>query len=113
MIVFPNLTVNSQAASSIIQPYGSNGTVVGQLNNTAITSLGLICTVSAGASLTYSIQVTGDPVPTANGNWVDHDVITGLTASKVSNIAWPVSGLRLNVTAYSSGSVTLGVVQWP
>ena len=35
------------------------------------------------------------------------------TASATSNISYPVTGIRLNVTSYSSGSVNLGVVQWP
>ena len=76
-------------------------------------ALGLICTVSNGASLTYSVQVTADQIPSANGNWNDHDVLTGKTTSANSNIAYPVSGVRLVVTAYTSGSVNLGVAVWP
>lgn len=76
-------------------------------------ALGLIATVSAGGSLTYSVQVTADQIPSANGNWNDHDILTGLTASANSNIAYPVTGVRLKVTSYVSGSVNLGVAQWP
>jgi hypothetical protein len=76
-------------------------------------SLGLICTVSAGASLTYTVQVTGDPVPSANGNWNNHDTLNGLTTSANDNVAYPITGLRLNVTTFSSGSINLGVVLWP
>lgn len=76
-------------------------------------ALGLIVTLSSGASLTYSVQVTADQVPSANGNWNDHDILTGLTASANSNIAYPVTGVRLHVSAWSSGSANLGVAQWP
>ena len=75
--------------------------------------LGLVCTVSAGASLTYSVQVTADQIPKAGGFWNDHDIIVGQTGSINSNIAFPITGIRLNVTSYSSGSVNLGVAQWP
>jgi hypothetical protein len=76
-------------------------------------SLGLICTVSPGASLTYAVQVTADQVPSANGNWNNHDVVVGQTASVNSNIAYPVTGVRLNVTNYISGSIVLGIATWP
>lgn len=76
-------------------------------------AVGLICTVSSGASLTYSVQVTADQVPSAGGNWNEHDAITGATASMNSNIAYPVTAVRLNVTGYSSGSVNLGIAKWP
>jgi hypothetical protein len=76
-------------------------------------ALGLICTVSSGASLTFSVQVTADPFPSAGGNWNNHDVIVNKTGSVNSNIAYPVTGVRLNVTAYTNGSVNLGVAYWP
>lgn len=76
-------------------------------------ALGLIATVSSGANLIYSVQVTADQVPSATGNWNDHDVLTSLTTSANSNIAYPVTGVRLKVTTYISGTVHLGVAQWP
>lgn len=76
-------------------------------------ALGVICTVSAGASLTYTIEVTGDQVPSATGNWNSHDTLTAQTASANGNVAFPITGIRVNVTSYVSGSVNMGVVQWP
>jgi hypothetical protein len=76
-------------------------------------SLGLVCTVSAGASLTYSVQVTADPIPSVGGNWNNHDIVVNQTASISSNIAYPVTGVRLNVSSYTNGSVNLGVAYWP
>ena len=76
-------------------------------------ALGLGLTFSAGASLTATVQVTADPVPSAGGNWNNHDVLVNQVASANSNIAYPVTGIRLVVTNYSSGFVNLGVAQWP
>lgn len=114
MLAFPNLTLTAIGNSGIVVPYGSLTTPqVGQNNSQGITSLGLIVTVSAGASLTYTVQVTADPNPSAGGNWNAHEVLTNQTVSANSNILYPVSGVRLNVSSYGSGTVTLGVVQWP
>jgi hypothetical protein len=76
-------------------------------------ALGLICTVTPGATLNYSVQVTADPTPSANGFWNNHDILASLTASANSNIAYPVTGVRLNIGSYSSGTVNLGVASWP
>ena len=76
-------------------------------------ALGVICTVSVGGSLTYSVQVTGDQVPSAQGNWNNHDTLVALSTSANGNIAFPVTGVRLNITGYLTGSVNLAVVQWP
>lgn len=110
MSAFAGVTVSSQSASAPIlikmeqHPY---------LGFVPCYSLGLICTVSSGASLTYSVQVTADQVPSASGNWNNHDVLVLQTASANSNIAYPVTAVRVNVTAYSSGSVNLGIAKWP
>jgi hypothetical protein len=79
----------------------------------APSGLGLILTLSAGAVLTYSVQVTADPVPSPNGNWNNHDVLVNQSASANSNIAYPVTGVRVNVTSFTSGNVNLGIAQWP
>lgn len=76
-------------------------------------SLGLICTVSSGANLTYTVQVTGDQVPSASGNWNNHDTLVNLTASANGNVAYPITGIRLSVSNFVSGSINIGVVQWP
>ena len=76
-------------------------------------ALGLILTLSANASLTATAQVTADPVPSAGGYWNNHDIIASVTASTNSNVLYPVTGIRLVVTNYTSGTVNLGVAQWP
>lgn len=75
--------------------------------------------VSLGATVTgtatYTVQYTFDNVfdnayNPATGNWVDHPSLTAQTATKDSNIAYPVSGVRLNVTA-GTGTVRLVITQ--
>ena len=110
MSAYPSVTLNSQTTSApiIIAPPQNLF-----MQSPPSYSLGLICTVSGGASLTYSVQVTADQVPSVNGFWNEHDVITGLTSSINSNIGYPITGVRLVVSVYSNGSVNLGVAQWP
>jgi hypothetical protein len=45
-----------------------------------------------------------DDMPSSSGNWNNHDVLNGLTASANRNIAYPISWQRLNGTNYISGS---------
>lgn len=110
MSAFPGVTVSSISASI---PIVIDMTVPPYLSVAPSYLLGLICTVSAGASLTYSVQVTADQFPSSSGNWNNHDVLVAQTASNISNITYPVTAVRLNVTAYISGSVHLGVAKWP
>jgi hypothetical protein len=76
---------------------------------------GIIATVSPGASLTYNIEITGDAVEgasykSASGNWNVFDGMGSLTASANGTLAAAVTAFRINVTAYSSGSVNLAIV---
>jgi hypothetical protein len=75
--------------------------------------LGIIGTVSSGANLTWTLQVTGDAKPSANGNWNNHDVLSNQTGSANSNIAYPVTAVRLVVTNYVSGQIVVSLVKWP
>ena len=79
-------------------------------------NVGIGCAISAGASLTYSVEYTFDDVYASNynpatGNWTALTGLTAQTASKDSNIAYPVMAIRLNVTSYISGSVTMTAIQ--
>lgn len=112
MQAYNPVTVSSAASSSAIIPYNSDNTPVGQLGPQPIQALGMICTVSDGASLTYSVQVSCDP-PNRLTNWLNHDTLHSLNASQYGYVSWPVTAVRLTVSAWSSGSVTLSVTQWP
>ena len=75
--------------------------------------VGVICTVSNGASLTYTVQITADQQPSANGNWNNHDTMVNVTTSANRNVAYPITGIRLNVSSYAGGTVHMGVARWP
>lgn len=111
MGAYPGVRATTSGASTIIVV--SPGGTMPAWRVPPSWSLGLVCTVSSGASLTYSVQVTADPIPSATGNWNDHDTITSKTASTNGNVAFPITGVRLNVTSFVSGSVNLGVAIWP
>lgn len=64
---------------------------------------------------TFNVQHTFDDVfsPTyvpASGTWFNHSSFTSAIATGDGNYAFPVSAIRLNVTA-SSGSVSLTLIQ--
>jgi hypothetical protein len=100
------VTVGSQTASSVI-PLDQ---YISPFN------LGLGASLSVGADLTYTVQHTFDDVWSASfspstANWFSHATMVNKTTSFDGNYAYPVTAIRLNVTAYTSGSVTLTVVQ--
>lgn len=79
-------------------------------------AVGVCVALSSGASLTYTVQVTADDVQgnnysSATGRWLDWDQATGKTAGLAVALTFPVSAMRLNVTTWTSGTVTLGIVQ--
>jgi hypothetical protein len=108
---FPLITQSDLGPSAFqltfrpMSPYAEAGDV-------NVFNLGISVTLSPGAGLTYQVEVTDDPVPSDFGNWVPHDILVGLTSSAVSNINYSITAYRLNVTAYSGGSATLGVAWW-
>jgi hypothetical protein len=71
----------------------------------------VMCLPSNGAVLTYSVEVTGDNLksPTYNpatGNWFPMDGMSGLTAGANASLGAQITGIRLHVTAWTSGTVT-------
>jgi hypothetical protein len=75
-------------------------------------SVGIGCVVPSG-TLTYKVQHTFDNIfdSTVTPVWFDHTTITGKTASFDGNYAYPVRAVRLTVTAFTSGSVVMTVIQ--
>jgi len=72
--------------------------------------------LSAGASLTYTVQHTFDDVFAANFDpstavWYSNASLATKTTSSDGNYISPVTAVRLNVTVYSSGSATMTVIQ--
>jgi hypothetical protein len=76
---------------------------------------GIVCTSTLTSTGTYTVQVTCDQQPSAGGNWNSHDTLVNQTGSANGNIAYPVTGVRLNVpsSVYVSGSVNMGIALWP
>ncbi len=74
--------------------------------------VGLLVTIPATQTATYTVQISGDPNGSTPTNWNNHDVLVSQTASNSSNLATPVSFVRLNVTAASGPlPVVMNVVQ--
>jgi hypothetical protein len=101
-------TVSSAAASTMIPA------------NQLQTDFNATATVvaAAGSDLTYSIEFTIDDIQdsTVTPTWCDTSVagqavVAGAPACVDLNINYPVTAVRLNVTAYTDGSATLTYIQ--
>lgn len=78
--------------------------------------VGFGCVVAGGSTLTYKIQHTFDNIyeKTRLGqtiDWFDHASVTGKTTSSDGNYAFPIYALRMVVSGWAAGSVTLTVMQ--
>ena len=74
--------------------------------------VGIVCTVTGAGSCVYEIDVTADDPRYPFVNWNKLDTMSALTASANSNLAYPATGLRLNMISQSGVvSVTMAVTQ--
>jgi hypothetical protein len=70
--------------------------------------------VTIGAAvLTYKVQHTFDNVQDSavTATAFDHPDVTGETINQDGNYAFPVRAIRLTVTAFTSGTATLTMIQ--
>lgn len=75
-------------------------------------AIGFGVVVAGGSTLTYSVEHTFDDVLAgATATAFPHASVAAQTASKDGNYIVPVTAIRLNVTAFTSGSATLTVLQ--
>ena len=74
--------------------------------------VGIIVTVPDDSSATYDVEVTGNDLTTSptTYQWNKHDVLQGKSASANSNLAYPVTAIRLNPSSIV-GSIVMAVVQ--
>lgn len=84
--------------------------VVQGTNDTNLDGTYTVASVVDQNTITYAVANTGSLV--SNGRVCvlrvfDHPVITGKTANSDGNIAFPVRAVRLNITAYTAGYVTM------
>lgn len=71
--------------------------------------------VTVTGTVNYTVQYTFDDVfdsgfSPSTANWVDHPSLTSQTATKDSNIAYPVRGVRLLVNS-GTGTTRLVIIQ--
>lgn len=88
------------------------------LNNLNVSpfNVGIGVDLSAGATLTYTVEHTFADVFAASFNpatatWYPNTNLTAQTTSKDSNYAYPVTAVRLNVTAHTGGTATMTTIQ--
>jgi len=74
-------------------------------------NLGFGCVITSGAA-TYSVEHTFDDIqdPNIEPTWFPHPTVAGLEANADGNYAFPVTAIRLTVSA-GSGTVALTLVQ--
>lgn len=65
-------------------------------------------------TLTYTVEHTFDDfaaIGAATATWLPHATVAAATASASGNYAFPVTAVRLTVTAYTSGGATMTLLQ--
>lgn len=74
---------------------------------------GFLASLSAGASMTYNIEATGNTTETAQStwSWTPMTSFTALTASADGTLAALPTHIRANITTYGSGTLTFQVIQ--
>ena len=74
--------------------------------------VGILVYVPLTTACTYNVEVTGDEPQKGFNYWNLHDILQGLTASANSNLAFPCSGIRINILSISGpGPVVFSVVE--
>jgi len=81
--------------------------------NTRAQDFSIGMSVDITGTMTVSVQQTVDNVfdSSVTPVWSNTVGLTGITSSNVGNIAFPVTGVRLLITSYTSGSATLNLLQ--
>jgi len=79
-------------------------------------NIGFAVDISAGAVLTFKVQHTYDDVFANNfdpstATWFDHPTVVGKTADSDGSYNVPIMALRVNVTAWTSGTLNFTVLQ--
>lgn len=79
-------------------------------------NVGIGVSLSSGATLTYSVEHTFDDITdpsfdAATATWYANSSLGSKSASLDGNYAFPVTAVRLNVTAYTDGTATMTVIQ--
>lgn len=95
------------SVGDFVQLQGCGFGLDGPYNVASVTSTS-VYTLTSGVSQ----NVTASTAGFVNGMRVyNHPVVVGATARQDGNYAYPIRAMRLNVTAYTSGSVSMTVLQ--
>jgi hypothetical protein len=78
--------------------------------------VGIGVDISAGGSLTYTVEHTFDDVFASNfvpasATWFPNTGLNTQSIDKDGNYSAPVTAVRLNVTVWASGTATMTVIQ--
>jgi hypothetical protein len=76
-------------------------------------NIGFGVTLSAGASLTYTVEHTFDDIfdPTVTPVAFSHAAVAAETTNQDGNYSYPVRAIRLTVSVYTNGSAKLTILQ--
>lgn len=79
-------------------------------------NVGIAVVLSAGASLTYTVEHTFDDVfasgfDASTATWFPNSGLAAKTTSLDGNYAFPIMALRLRISTYSSGTASMTVIQ--
>ena len=78
--------------------------------NTNVSPFNVGFGVKTTGTVTYKVQHTFDDPGVGFSTWFDHPTIAAKTGDEDGNYAFPVSGVRVTVTA-GGGSVVMNVIQ--
>jgi hypothetical protein len=110
-----NITRAATVATLKLTDHGlsvNDSIVVMQSGDANLDGTFAVATVVDANTITYTVSNTGLTLA-SNSSVVstlrvfDHPTITGKTANSDGNIAFPVTGVRLNLTAWTSGKVSM------
>ena len=79
-------------------------------------NVGIGVTLSSGANLTYTVEHTFDDVfsssfDPATASWFPTTSLSAVSASATGNLAFPVTAVRLRVSAWVGGTATMTLIQ--
>lgn len=79
-------------------------------------NVGIAVVLSSGATLTYTVEHTFDDVFSADfdastATWFANSGLSAKSASLDGNYSFPITAMRLRVSAYTSGTATMTVIQ--
>jgi len=75
--------------------------------------VGIVVHIPEGSSATYDVEVTGDDLKVTHDDdkvWNKHDILKDMDDSANSNLAYPVTAVRLKASAVT-GTITMAVIQ--